>query len=147
MCNRLLKKQFPIEINNVNKNKIRIQNFNKQVLSTTYQHHIMGIIKPATPPPPLFQSKLLCLSVFYLASSILLALYNSLSPTQCLFRSSPFDPVQSPLFLYPSSYGEHKYAISSSRPSCNSPVFFAGNSSHYVVVFLLSIRLLMRLYG
>ncbi|KAL9666503.1 hypothetical protein QQ045_000837 [Rhodiola kirilowii] len=76
-------------------------------------------------PPPLFQSKLLCLSLFYLASSILLVLYNSLSPTKCLFRYSPFDPLQSPLFLYPSSYGEHKYAIPTSRSSCKSPVFFS----------------------
>ncbi|KAE8722956.1 CBS domain-containing protein CBSX5-like [Hibiscus syriacus] len=41
-------------------------------------------------------------------------------------RSSPFDPIQSPLFHYPPSYGEHKYAITTHRHSCSSPVFFSG---------------------
>ncbi|KAI8568308.1 hypothetical protein RHMOL_Rhmol02G0188300 [Rhododendron molle] len=27
-------------------------------------------------------------------------------PPKCLFRSSPFDPIQTPLFSYPSTYGE-----------------------------------------
>ncbi|CAJ1935774.1 unnamed protein product [Sphenostylis stenocarpa] len=32
---------------------------------------------------------------------------------KCLFRSRPFDPIQpSSLFPSPSSYGQHKYAIS-----------------------------------
>lgn len=77
--------------------------------------------------PLLFQSKLLCFSLFYLSSSIFLALYTSLSASKCLFRSSPFDPIQFSLFSYPSSYGEHKYAVPTLRSSCSTPVFFSGN--------------------
>ncbi|KAL5577226.1 hypothetical protein UlMin_018925 [Ulmus minor] len=72
-----------------------------------------------------FQSKLLCFSLLYLFTSLFLALYTSLSQTKCLFRSSPFDPLLAPLFSYPSSYGEHKYAIPTLRSSCSSPVFFS----------------------
>ncbi|KAA8514927.1 hypothetical protein F0562_018286 [Nyssa sinensis] len=79
----------------------------------------------ATSTPLLFQSKLLCFSLFYLFSSLFLALYFALSSTKCLFRSSPFDPIQAPLFSYPSSYGEHKYAIPTLRSSCTSPVYFS----------------------
>ncbi|CAN1227351.1 Probable hexosyltransferase MUCI70, partial [Linum grandiflorum] len=71
-------------------------------------------------PPPFFQSKLLCFSLLYLLTSFSLAFYNSVSSTNCLFRSSPFDPIQSPLFSYPSSYGEHKYALPTHRNSCSS---------------------------
>lgn len=78
-----------------------------------------------TSRPLLFQSKLLCFSLLYLFTSLFLALYASLSSTKCLFRSSPFDPIQTPLFTYPPSYGEHKYAIPTLRSSCNSPVFFS----------------------
>ncbi|XP_038881256.1 uncharacterized protein LOC120072816 [Benincasa hispida] len=87
--------------------------------------------KPGWSSPLLFQSKLLCFSLLYLFSSIFLALYTSFSSSKCLFRSSPFDPIQFPLFSYPSSYGEHKYAIPTLRSSCSSPVFF----SDYWMVF------------
>ncbi|KAL8087945.1 hypothetical protein AgCh_037910 [Apium graveolens] len=75
--------------------------------------------------PLLFQSKLLCFSVFYLFTSLLLALYSTISSTKCIFRSSPFDPIQSPLFTYPSSYGHHKHSLPTLRSSCTSPVFFS----------------------
>ncbi|KAL7211446.1 hypothetical protein ACSBR2_014334 [Camellia fascicularis] len=76
--------------------------------------------------PLLFQSKLLCFSLLYLFSTLFLALYSSLSSTtKCLFRSSPFEPIHVPLFSYPPSYGEHKYAIPTLRSSCSSPVFFS----------------------
>ncbi|KAF5736327.1 hypothetical protein HS088_TW14G00467 [Tripterygium wilfordii] len=81
--------------------------------------------------PLIFQSKLLCFSLFYLFTTLFLALYNSLSSTKCLFRSSPFEPIPTPLFLYPPSYGEHKYAIPTHRSSCSSPVYF----SDYWMVF------------
>ncbi|XVE88377.1 hypothetical protein DITRI_Ditri19aG0065000 [Diplodiscus trichospermus] len=79
----------------------------------------------ATTAPLFFQSKLLCISLLYLFTTLFLAFYHSLSPTKCLFRSSPFDPIQPPLFSYPPSYGEHKYAIPTDRSSCSSPVFFS----------------------
>ncbi|XP_030479852.2 alkaline ceramidase TOD1 [Cannabis sativa] len=72
-----------------------------------------------------FESKLLCFSLLYLLTSLFLALYTSLSNTKCLFRSSPFEPLHIPLFTYPSSYGQHKYAISTLRSTCSSPVFFS----------------------
>ncbi|KAL0321363.1 UNVERIFIED_CONTAM: hypothetical protein Sradi_5397800 [Sesamum radiatum] len=75
--------------------------------------------------PPLFQSKLLCFSLIYLFSSLFLALHFTFSTSKCIFRSSPFDPLQAPLFSYPSSYGEHKHAIPTTRSSCDSPVFFS----------------------
>ncbi|KAI3710002.1 hypothetical protein L2E82_39775 [Cichorium intybus] len=83
-----------------------------------------------TSTPLLFQSKLLCSSLSYLFLSLFLAFYTSLSPaTKCHFRSSPFDPLQSPLFNYPQSYGQHKHPIPTTRPSCESPVFFSDYSS------------------
>ncbi|XVF40144.1 hypothetical protein PTKIN_Ptkin01aG0087500 [Pterospermum kingtungense] len=85
----------------------------------------MGKVAATTTTPLLFQSKLLCFSLLYLFTTLFLAFYHSLSPTKCLFRSSPFDPIQTPLFSYPSSYGEHKYAVSTHRSSCSSPVFFS----------------------
>lgn len=85
----------------------------------------MGKVTATATTPLFFQSKLLCFSLLYLFSTLFLALYHSLSPTKCLFRSSPFDPIQSPLFSYPPSYGQHKYAISTDRSSCSSPVFFS----------------------
>ncbi|KAI3959200.1 hypothetical protein MKW92_026352 [Papaver armeniacum] len=81
--------------------------------------------------PLLFQSKLVCFSLVYLFTTLFLALYSSLSSTKCMFRSSPFDPIQTPLFSYPTTYGEHKYAIPTVRSSCNSPVFF---SDYWVVL-------------
>ncbi|KAK9227651.1 hypothetical protein WN943_012705 [Citrus x changshan-huyou] len=81
--------------------------------------------------PLLFQSKLLCFSLLYLATTLFLALRNSLSPSQCGFKDPPFDPIQTPLFTYPRSYGEHKYALPARRSSCSSSVLF----SDYKVVF------------
>ncbi|RZC67472.1 hypothetical protein C5167_011160 [Papaver somniferum] len=81
--------------------------------------------------PLLFQSKLVCFSLVYLFTTLFLALHSSLSSTKCMFRSSPFDPIQTPLFSYPTTYGEHKYAIPTVRSSCNSPVFF---SDYWVVL-------------
>nr|XP_023889753.1 uncharacterized protein LOC112001806 [Quercus suber] len=86
------------------------------------RYHFMG--KVTTSTPLLFKSKLLCFSLFYLFTALFLALYTSLSQSKCLFRSSPFDPLQTPLFSYPSSYGEHKYALPTHRSTCSSPVFF-----------------------
>ena len=88
------------------------------------RYHFMG--KVTTSTPLLFKSKLLCFSLFYLFTALFLALYTSLSQSKCLFRSSPFDPLQTPLFSYPSSYGEHKYALPTHRSTCSSPVFFTG---------------------
>ena len=93
--------------------------------------------------PLCFRSKLLCFSLLYLTTSLFLALYASLSKTKCLFRSSPFEPLHTPLFSYPSSYGEHKYAIPTVRSTCSSPVFFSGNPlfffSFFFSVFLYTI--------
>ncbi|XP_051128156.1 probable hexosyltransferase MUCI70 isoform X1 [Andrographis paniculata] len=75
--------------------------------------------------PLLFQSKLLCISLVYLFSALFFAAHFTFSATKCLFRWSPFDPVQAPLFSYPSSYGEHKHAIPTTRSSCDSPVYFS----------------------
>lgn len=81
-----------------------------------------------TSTPLLFQSKLLCSSLSYLFLSLFFAFYTSLSPTtKCHFRSCPFDPLQSPLFIYPQSYGQQKHPIPTIKSSCNSPVFFSGN--------------------
>ncbi|XLR57153.1 hypothetical protein HN51_011455 [Arachis hypogaea] len=78
-----------------------------------------------TTKPLIFQSKLLCFSLLYLFTTLFLALYTILSHSKCLFRSSPLDPIQNPLFSYPSSYGEHKYAVSTTRSTCTSPIFFS----------------------
>ncbi|XP_024991462.1 uncharacterized protein LOC112525532 [Cynara cardunculus var. scolymus] len=78
-----------------------------------------------TSTPLLFQSKLLCSSLTYLFLSLFLAFYTSLSSTKCRFRSSPFDPIQSPLFIYPQSYAHHKHPIPAIQSSCDSPVFFS----------------------
>ncbi|KAL8158698.1 hypothetical protein V2J09_000235 [Rumex salicifolius] len=75
--------------------------------------------------PLFFQSKLLCFSCLYLLTTLSLSLYLSFSPSsKCFFRSSPFDPIQFPLFSYPSSYGESKHSLKTLRSDCSSPVFF-----------------------
>ncbi|KAK8935513.1 hypothetical protein KSP39_PZI013723 [Platanthera zijinensis] len=79
--------------------------------------------------PLLFQSKLLCLSLLYLLTTVPFSLYISFSHRRCLFSPSPLLPF--PLFSYPSSYGEHKHALPASRSTCSSPVFF----SDYQVAF------------
>lgn len=75
--------------------------------------------------PLLFQSKILCLSLLYLVTTLSLSVYVSFSQSGCLFQSPPFPP-NSKLFNYPKSYGEHKYALPTARTSCSSPVFFPG---------------------
>ncbi|CAN8245916.1 unnamed protein product [Cochlearia groenlandica] len=83
-------------------------------------------IKTTTVSPPLcVRSKLLCFSLLYLLTTLFLFIYVSVSRNQCVFRYSPFDPIQTKLFSYPSSYGEHKYALTTHRSSCSSPVFFS----------------------
>ncbi|XP_021766328.1 uncharacterized protein LOC110730814 [Chenopodium quinoa] len=81
--------------------------------------------------PLLLQSKRLCFSCFYLFASLILAFYVSISPSmKCLlFRAAPYDPIQSPLFSYPSTYGEHKHVLPTLRSSCSSPVFFSDYPS------------------
>ncbi|MED6184280.1 hypothetical protein PIB30_045914 [Stylosanthes scabra] len=79
----------------------------------------------STTKPLIFQSKLLCFSLLYLFTTLFLALCTTLTQSKCFFRSSPLDPIQNPLFSYPSSYGEHKYALSTTRSTCTSPVFFS----------------------
>nr|XP_009403507.2 PREDICTED: uncharacterized protein LOC103987047 [Musa acuminata subsp. malaccensis] len=74
--------------------------------------------------PLLFQSKILCLSLLYLLTTLPLALYVAFSQTGCLFRTPP--PLPKPrLFAYPPSYGEHKYALPTTRSACSSPVPFS----------------------
>lgn len=84
--------------------------------------------------PLVFQSKLLCLSLLYLLTSLFLSVHVSISQTGCVFRVSPL-PLSDherhlghPLFSYPTVYGEHKHALPSSSPSptCDSPVLFPG---------------------
>ncbi|XP_057748071.1 alkaline ceramidase TOD1-like [Arachis stenosperma] len=71
-------------------------------------------------------SKLLCFSLLYLFISLFLALYAISSKSKCILRSTPFDyPIQDRIFSYPSSYGEHKYAVSTTRSKCSSPVSFS----------------------
>lgn len=86
----------------------------------------MGKPTTSSKTPLLFQSKLLCFSLFYLCIALFLALHKSFSPKQCIVKSLHFHPVQTALFSYPPSYGEHKYALSTQRSSCSSPVFFSG---------------------
>lgn len=87
----------------------------------------MGKLISVTASPPLcVRSKLLCFSLVYLLTTLSLFLYVSLSRNQCIFRYSPFDPIQTKMFSFPSSYGEHKYALPTHRSSCSSPVFFSG---------------------
>ncbi|XP_057764036.1 alkaline ceramidase TOD1-like [Salvia miltiorrhiza] len=75
--------------------------------------------------PLLFQSKLLCFSLTFLSLSLLFAARFTFSATKCIFRSSPFDPLQGPLFFYPPSYAHHKHPIPTTRSSCKSPIFFS----------------------
>lgn len=98
---------------------------------------IVGMASAKFSKPLLFESKLLCFSVFYLFTSLFLALYSALSSTKCIFRSSPFDPIQSPLFTYPSSYGQHKHSLPTLRSSCTSPVFFSGTIPKHESLILI----------
>ncbi|XP_028754916.1 uncharacterized protein LOC114714350 [Neltuma alba] len=84
-------------------------------------------ITPASSSKPLFfifQSKLLCFSLLYLFASLYFTFSQS---KQCFFTSSSpsNDPILSSLYSYPSSYGEHKYAIPTTRSTCSSPIKFS----------------------
>lgn len=78
--------------------------------------------------PLLLRSNRLCVSCFFLFTSLVIAFCVAISPSiKCLlFRAAPYDPIRSPLFSYPSSYGEHKHVLPTFRSSCSSPVFFSG---------------------
>lgn len=88
--------------------------------------------------PPVMQSKLLCLSLLYLLTTLPLALYVSFSDpasaaSRCLvflpFRSSaPSSAASAALFEYPREYGEHKHAIPATRALCSDPAVFSGRS-------------------
>ncbi|XP_078429426.1 transmembrane protein (DUF616) [Wolffia australiana] len=81
--------------------------------------------------PLIFHSKLLCLSFFYLATSLLLSLNVTLSQTGCLFflpsslRSGFLRRQKQPFFTYPLSYGEHKHALPSFSTSSSCDVSIA----------------------
>ncbi|GJN38073.1 hypothetical protein PR202_gb27082 [Eleusine coracana subsp. coracana] len=77
--------------------------------------------------PPVLQSKLLCLSILYLLTTLPLAIYVSFSDAnrRCLllpFQTSP--AAVKPLFEYPPGYGEHKHALTVPRALCSNPVVF-----------------------
>ncbi|CAO2209472.1 unnamed protein product [Urochloa humidicola] len=81
--------------------------------------------------PPVAESKLLCVSLLYLLTTLPLALYVSFSDPggrRCLrllpFPASPVTKTTA-LFEYPPGYGEHKHALPVPRARCSSPVAFA----------------------
>jgi hypothetical protein len=79
--------------------------------------------------PPLLQSKLLCLSLLYLLTTLPLAIYVSISDPdrRCLFLTFASRPAAvKPLFEYPPGYGEHKHALTVPRALCSNPIVFAG---------------------
>lgn len=110
--------------------KLKSSKWNCNELKGTEIHgnHLMAkLILTASKPLLFLQSKLFCFSLFYLFASLFLALYVISSQSKCLFRSPLYDPIQpSSLFSYPSSYGQHKYAISTTRSTCSSPINFSG---------------------
>ncbi|XP_062190068.1 alkaline ceramidase TOD1-like [Phragmites australis] len=80
--------------------------------------------------PPVLQSKLLCLSLLYLLTTLPLALYVSFSDPDRRCPLLPFPSRASPasakpLFQYPPGYGEHKHALPAPRLLCSNPVVFA----------------------
>ncbi|KAL5220419.1 hypothetical protein ABZP36_025132 [Zizania latifolia] len=83
--------------------------------------------------PPVLQSKLLCLSLLYLLTTLPLALYVSFSDpdssSRCIllhpFRSSA-PAATAALFEYPREYGEHKHALPATRALCSDPAVFSG---------------------
>lgn len=85
--------------------------------------------------PPVLQSKLLCLSLLYLLTTLPLALYVSFSDpdssSRCLLllpsRSSSAAAATT-LFEYPGGYGEHKHALPTPRALCSYPAVFSGLS-------------------
>nr|XP_045090098.1 LOW QUALITY PROTEIN: probable hexosyltransferase MUCI70 [Aegilops tauschii subsp. strangulata] len=87
--------------------------------------------------PPLLQSKLLCLSLLYLLTTLPLALYVSFSdPSRCLplhlllLRPARPSPPATPLFEYPRDYGVHKYSLPTPRALCSDPAVFSGLGLH-----------------
>ncbi|CAO2199526.1 unnamed protein product [Urochloa humidicola] len=82
--------------------------------------------------PPVAESKLLCLSLLYLLTTLPLALYVSISdPGRRCLRLLPFPDslakiTKTALFEYPPGYGEHKHALPVPRARCSSPVAFAN---------------------
>ncbi|XP_052159495.1 probable hexosyltransferase MUCI70 [Oryza glaberrima] len=95
----------------------------------------MGWVRMRVRSPPVMQSKLLCLSLLYLLTTLPLALYVSFSDpasaaSRCLaflpFRSSaPSSAASAALFEYPREYGEHKHAIPATRALCSDPAVFS----------------------
>nr|CAB3471781.1 unnamed protein product [Digitaria exilis] len=83
--------------------------------------------------PPVVESKLLCVSLLYLLTTLPLALYVSFSGDpgrRCLLL--PFFPSRggsavktAALLEYPPGYGDHKHALPVPRALCSSPVAFA----------------------
>jgi len=81
--------------------------------------------------PPVLESKLLCVSLLYLLTTLPLALYVSFSdPGRRCPRLLPSSasPPKTALFECPPGYGEHKHALPVPRALCSSPVAFAGLS-------------------
>ncbi|KAJ1282063.1 hypothetical protein BS78_03G021300 [Paspalum vaginatum] len=81
--------------------------------------------------PPVLQSKLLCLSLLYLLTTLPPALYVSFSGpgSRCprLLPARGASPAnKQALFQYPPGYGEHKHALPTTRARCSaSHVVFA----------------------
>ena len=94
----------------------------------------LGCLSVST--PLLFQSKILCLSLLFLLTTLPLSIYVSSSQSACLFQSPPILP-SSKLFNYPRSYGEHKHALATTRSSCTSPVPFPGTKKIFSILHLL----------
>jgi hypothetical protein len=74
------------------------------------------------------QSKLLCLSLLYLLTTLPPALYVSFTDPgrRGCIRLLPFPSPPKPLFRYPPGYGEHRHALPTPRALCSNPVAFAG---------------------
>jgi hypothetical protein len=86
--------------------------------------------------PPVLQSKLLCVSLLYLLTTLPLALYVSFSDpsSRCLplllLPSSRSSHAATTLFEYPRDYGEHKHALPTPRRLCSDPAVFSGLRLH-----------------
>lgn len=84
------------------------------------------MVTPTGSTPLRLETKLLCFSLLYLFTSLFLALYLSLLSIRCKLPPPPSDLIQTSPFSYPTSYGEHKYALPTHHSSCNSPLPFPG---------------------
>jgi hypothetical protein len=83
--------------------------------------------------PAVLESKLLCLSLLYLLTTLPLALYVSFSdPGRRCLRLLPIPSraktTAAALFEYPPGYGENKHALPVPRALCDTPAAFAGPS-------------------